>query len=104
MNRKVEPTLLHINKQEKTSPGNWIYEIRTVAPHNPAGKIGRHIASLNDACEPMQYAHLFNSALPLLEKLKMFRSIGNVTDLVQAQIEIVTFLDNFEREMREHGG
>ncbi len=27
--------------------GHWTYDIRTVAPHNPAGTIGKHIATAN---------------------------------------------------------
>lgn len=100
MNRQVEPTTLFINKQSETKPGVWIYELRTVRPHNPAGKIGSHIATLNDACEPTKYAALYNAAYPMLEKLRMFRAIGNVTDLVQAQIEIITFLDELEPKLR----
>ena len=38
-----EPWVGHIRKDG----GDWDYTIRTLKPHNPAGDIGKHIASVN---------------------------------------------------------
>lgn len=37
------PWILHVQKDG----GEWDYTIRTSAPHNPNGKIGKHVATLN---------------------------------------------------------
>lgn len=31
--------------------GNWTYNVRTVKPHNPAGCLGKHIATCNPLME-----------------------------------------------------
>ena len=37
------PWVLAIHKDG----GNWDYNIRTAAPHNPAGTVGKHVATAN---------------------------------------------------------
>lgn len=37
------PWVVHIIKDG----GEWEYQIRTAAPHNPAGGLGKHIATVN---------------------------------------------------------
>lgn len=37
------PWVVNIDKQG----GAWTYDIRTAAPHNPGGTLGKHIATVN---------------------------------------------------------
>lgn len=60
MNHTPGPWCLDIDK----SQGNWNYNIRTVKPHNPAGGIGKHIATVNPYMTELQG----NSAWPCAEQ------------------------------------
>jgi len=52
--------------------GNWTYEIRTRKPHNPAGSIGKHIATVNTMIEAQEQGtcDLIASAPELLSTLE----------------------------------
>lgn len=62
------PWKIHIVKDG----GDWEYQVRTVRPHNPAGTIGIHVATVNSFLEAkgQQNADLLAAAPDLLQSLQ----------------------------------
>ena len=50
--------------------GNWTYQIRTLAPHNPASTIGKHIATINGALSPVGTMNLMAAAPEMRDLLE----------------------------------
>jgi len=69
------PWMLDINKRG----GEWDYLIRTVKPHNPAGGVGMHVATVNVTFKhlPEDNARLIAAAPEMLEALKAVVAVAD---------------------------